>query len=95
MRFMRLTIPRPLVGIIFLNRRWVRLGVTRRLWLLPILVRTILPVPVIRNRFDVALCVLILYFFTLFLRGTIYLLSYKIRGFLPVSAEMDCRVIKR
>lgn len=71
MRLTRLVMPRPLVGTISLNRRLVRFGVTRRRWLFPILVRTNLPVPVRRKRFDVALWVFILYFLVLFLRGTV------------------------
>jgi hypothetical protein len=78
----RLRIPRPFTGIIWSNWRFVRLGVRRRRWLLPPFVRTSIPDPVKRNRFEVALCVFNLYFPVLGLRGTILLLSNhtKFRG---------------
>ena len=62
--------PRPLTGIISINKRFVRLEVTRRLWLLPPFVRTSFPVPVRRNLLDVALWVFNLYLPVFFLRGT-------------------------
>lgn len=64
--------------IIWSNKRFVRLDVRRLKWLLPPLVRTSFPLPVNRNRLAVALCVLILYFPVLGLRGTVLLLSHKI-----------------
>ena len=77
-RFTLFTIPRPFTGSISLNKAFVRLDVLRRKWLLPILVRTNIPDPVRRNRLEVALCVLILYFPAACLRGTFGLLSHKI-----------------
>ena len=65
-----LVMPRPLTGIISLNCCLTRLGVRRRRWLLPPLVRTKIPVPVTRKRFEVALWVLSLYFVVVCLRGT-------------------------
>ncbi len=47
------------------NKAFVRLDLRRRKWLLPPLVRTILPVPVTRNRLAAALYVFILNFFVL------------------------------
>jgi hypothetical protein len=74
-RLTDLTIPRPLTGIISSNKRLVRFGVRLRRWLLPPLVRTSIPDPVIANRLAVALWVFILYFLVVCLRGTIELLS--------------------
>ena len=73
-RWTRFTIPRPFTGIISSNRRFVRLGVRRRRWLLPPLVRTSFPDPVRRKRLDVALCVFSLYLPDVGFRGTVILL---------------------
>jgi len=81
--------PRPFTGCISVNWRLTRLGVRRRRWLLPIFVRTSMPVPVTRKRFAVALCVLILYFPSRCLRGTVNLLSHKIPRILHTSADVE------
>ena len=81
--------PRPLTGSISENKRLERLEVRRRKWLLPILVRTSIPVPVTRKRLAVALWVLILYFPTVGLRGTANLLSHKIPRILLTSADVN------
>lgn len=73
--------PRPLTEIILENNLFVRLGVLRRRWLFPILVRMSLPEPVNLKRLAVALCVFSLYFPDLGLRGTVRLLSIKFRGY--------------
>ena len=59
---MRLMILRATTGCISLKFAFVRFEVRRRKWLLPPLVRTTLPEPVRRKRFEVALWVLSLVF---------------------------------
>src|SRR5258706_2112501 len=61
-RLMRLMILRATTGCISLKFALVRFEVRRRKWLLPPLVRTTLPEPVRRKRFEVALWVLSLVF---------------------------------
>src|SRR5512139_1333319 len=68
-RLTRLMMLRPLTGIISLNSAFVRSDVRRRRWLLPPFVRTSLPEPVRRNRFEVALWVFSLYLPVFALRG--------------------------
>lgn len=75
---MRLTIPRPFTGSISVKSCLVRLAVRRRRWLLPPLVRTKIPVPVRRNRLEVALWVFSLYLVVRCFRGTVLLLSHTI-----------------
>jgi hypothetical protein len=76
----RWTIDLPSTAIISVSSALVRLEVRRRRWLLPPLVRTNLPVPVWRNRLEVALWVFILVLPGFFLRGTALLLSIEFRG---------------
>jgi len=52
----------------------VRFDLRRRKWLLPPLVRTILPEPVMRKRLEAALWVFSLYFFVAF--GMVYIPCY-------------------
>jgi len=70
-RATRLAIPRPLTGTISANSILVRLEVRRLKWLFPPFVRTKIPDPVKRKRFEVALWVLILYLPVVCLRGTL------------------------
>lgn len=67
----------PSTGIISVNKAFVRSGVRRRRWLLPPLVRTRTPVPVRRNRFEVALWVFSLIFPAFAFLGTAKLLFLK------------------
>ncbi len=52
---MCLTSPFDVTGMVSESKALVRLGVLRRKWPLPILVRTTTPVPVVRKRLEVAL----------------------------------------
>ena len=63
---MRFWKPLPCTGTIEESFALVRLDVRRRKWLLPPLVRTIFPVPVILKRFEVALWVFSLYYLPFF-----------------------------
>jgi hypothetical protein len=77
-RLTRWMMPSPLTGSISDNSFLVRSEVRRRRWLLPPLVRTSMPDPVMRNRLLVALWVFILNLPSLVdLRGTAKLLSIK------------------
>ena len=67
----------PSTGIISVNKAFVRSGVRRRRWLLPPLVRTRTPVPVRRNRLEVALWVFNLIFPAFTFLGTAKLLFLK------------------
>ena len=60
---MRLRSPLDSTTSIFENCAFTRFDLRRRKWLLPPLVRTILPVPVTRKRLAAALYVFSLYFF--------------------------------
>ena len=68
---MRFFIPRPFTLCIRMNIRLARFDLRRRKWLFRPFVRNILPLPLLRKRFAVALWVFNLYFFFFFLRGLI------------------------
>src|SRR5450759_239913 len=69
-------------GIISVNRALTRSAVRRRRWLFPPLVRTTIPDPVMRNRFEVALWVLSLTFPSFTFLATAKLLRKKWRRLL-------------
>src|SRR5215813_13229332 len=79
-RLMRLVILRPKTGCISLKFALVRFEVRRRKWLLPPFVRTTLPVPVRRNRLEVALWVF-----------SLTLPAFALRGIADCSFHTDFR----